>query len=139
VGKTRVVVGAVLGMRNTRRKPGGDDMAHTYDHFSNNGSMFLLGLLSGAALGVGIGMLFAPKAGSELRNQLSTEAGALADQAQKGYQKATENLVQLAEKGKDVAGDVADRGKAAYAKARKAVARGADEAQQYVRDTVGTA
>ena len=115
-------------------------MANANEYFGNNGGgMFLLGLLSGAALGVGLGMLFAPKAGSELRNQLSTEAGALADQAQKGYQKATENLGQLAEKGKDVAGDVADRGKAVYARARKAVALGADEAQQYVRDTVGTA
>ncbi len=114
-------------------------MADAYKHFGNNeGGMFVMGLLTGAALGVGLGMLFAPKAGSELRNQFSKRAGALANQARQGYRKATENMGELAEKGKDAAGEWADRGKDMYGKAGEAVARGADEAQQYVRDAVGT-
>jgi len=71
--------------------------------------------LAGTVLGAGLGMLFAPKAGSELRSQLSEQAGNLASQAQDGVRKVTEN-----------AGEWADRGREMYGKAREAVARGAD-------------
>ena len=110
------------------------------DRFGKNegGGSFMMGLLTGTVVGVGLGMLFAPKAGSGLRNQLTDQAGALADQAQEGYRKATENAGQWAEKGKEAAGEWADRGKDLYGKAREAVSRGADEAQQLVRDAAGT-
>jgi gas vesicle protein len=106
------------------------------DRFDDNdgGGGFVLGLLTGTVLGVGLGMLFAPKAGSELRNQLSDQAGALANQAQEGYRKATQNAGHWAEKGKEAAGEWAERGKDMYGKARDAVSRGADEAQKQVRD-----
>ena len=109
-------------------------MAGGSDRFDNNqggrGS-FVIGLLTGAGLGVGLGMLFAPKVGSELRNQLSEQAGTLANRAQEAYRKATENASQWAENGKKAAGKWAERGK-------KVVSRGADEAQEYVRDAAGT-
>lgn len=107
-------------------------MADAYDRFGNNeggGGSFVMGLLTGTVLGVGLGMLFAPRAGSELRNQLSEQADALANQAQEGYRKATENADQWAEKGKEAAGEWAERGKDMYGKAREAVSRGAEEAQ----------
>ena len=95
-------------------------MADTHERFDNpGGGSFVMGLLTGAVLGAGLGMLFAPKAGSELRNQLSEQAGALANQAQEGYRKVTENAGQWAEKGKDL-----------YGEARDAVSRGAEEAQK---------
>jgi gas vesicle protein len=110
------------------------------DRFDNSdgGGSFMMGLLTGTVVGVGLGMLLAPKAGSELRNQLSDQAGALANQAQEGYRKATESAGQWAEKGKQVAGEWADRGKDVYGKAREAVSRGAEEARQHVRDVEGT-
>jgi gas vesicle protein len=43
-------------------------MADGYDRFENEGnggSSFVMGLLTGTVLGAGLGMLFAPKAGSE--------------------------------------------------------------------------
>src|SRR5215212_9050246 len=106
-------------------------MADGYDRFENEGnggSSFVMGLLTGTVLGAGLGILFAPKAGSELRNQLSEQAGSLANQAQGGIRKVTEN-----------AGEWADRGRDMYGKAKDAVAKGADEAQRYVRDAAGTA
>jgi gas vesicle protein len=111
-------------------------MAGVFDRSDNKagGSLFVVGLLAGAVLGVGLGMLFAPRAGSELRNRLSKQAGALANQAQEGYRKAAENMSQWAGKGKDAAGEWVDRGTDVYGKARETVARGADEAQKYVRD-----
>jgi gas vesicle protein len=109
------------------------------DRFDNNDSSgFALGLLTGTVVGVGLGMLFAPKAGSELRNQLSEQAGALAHQTQEGYRKATENAGQWAEKGKEAAGEWAERGKDLYGKAREAISRGAEEAQRSAHDAAGT-
>ena len=62
-------------------------MADGCDRSNNKegGGSFVMGLLTGAVLGVGLGMLFAPKAGSKLRNQLSEQAGALANQARECY------------------------------------------------------
>jgi len=105
-------------------------MADGYDRFeseNSGGSSFVMGLLTGTVLGAGLGMLFAPKAGSELRNQLTEQAGNLANQAQDGIRKVSEN-----------AGDWADRGRDLYGKAKDAVVKGADEAQKYVRETAGT-
>jgi gas vesicle protein len=105
------------------------DMADGYDRFDNEGGgggSFVMGLLTGTVLGAGLGMLFAPKSGSELRNQLSEQAGNLANTASEGYRRATE-----------AAGDWADRGREVYDKARDAAARGVDEAQRYVRETAG--
>ena len=105
-------------------------MADGYDRFDNEGGgggSFVMGLLTGTVLGAGLGMLFAPKSGSELRNQLSTQAGNLANTASEGVRRA-----------QDAAGDWADRGREMYDKARDAVSRGADEARNYVRDTAGS-
>jgi|SRR5579862_5218073 gas vesicle protein len=101
-------------------------MADGYDRFDNeggNGSSFVMGLLTGTVLGAGLGMLFAPKSGSELRNQLSEQAGNLANTASEGYRRASET-----------ASDWADRGRQVYDKAADAVSKGADEAQRYVKD-----
>ena len=52
-------------------------MADGYDRFDNEGGgggSFVMGLLTGTVLGAGLGMLFAPKSGSELRNQVAEQA-----------------------------------------------------------------
>src|SRR6188508_1592449 len=105
-------------------------MADGYDRYENEGGgggSFVMGLLTGTVLGAGLGMLFAPKAGSELRGQISEQAGNLANTAGEQYRRATE-----------AAGDLADRGREMYDKARDAVVKGAEEAQQYVRDAGGS-
>jgi gas vesicle protein len=89
-----------------------------------SGGSFVLGLLTGTVLGAGLGMLFAPKIGSELRNQLSEQAGNIANQASEGYRRATESAGEWAEKGRDV-----------YNRASEAVVKGTEEAQKYLRET----
>ena len=91
---------------------------------SQSGGGFIVGLLAGAAIGAGIGMLLAPKSGAELREQLSGRANDLAEKASEQYRRAT-----------SVANDAAERGREIYGKASDAVNRGAKEAQRYVRDT----
>src|SRR5437016_8715708 len=105
-------------------------MADGYDRFENEGnggSRFVMGLLTGTVLGAGLGMLFAPKSGSEMRNQISEQAGNLANTASEGYRKASESASQWADRGKDL-----------YEKTRDAESRGADEAQRYVRDATSS-
>src|SRR5438034_4243472 len=104
-------------------------MGDGYDRFENeggNGSSFVMGLLTGTVLGAGLGILFAPKVGSELRGQLSEQAGNLANTASEGYRRASET-----------AGEWAEKGRGAYDKAREAVVHGIEEAQRYVREATG--
>jgi gas vesicle protein len=103
-------------------------MAEGYDRFDNEdgrGASFVMGLLAGTVLGAGLGMLFAPKAGAELRSQIGEQAGNIANQTSEGYRRATEKAGQWAEKGREAAGEWAERGKDIYSKAKDTVARGA--------------
>ena len=91
-------------------------MAYEYDRFEREegGGSFLMGLLAGTVLGAGLGMLFAPKAGSELRSQLGTQladqTGKIREVADPYYQQATEKVSQIV-----------DRGREAYDRARSSV------------------
>src|SRR6476620_5638345 len=68
----------------------GGSMAYEYDRFEreDGGGSFLMGLLAGTVLGAGLGMLFAPKPGAELRTKLTEQAGKLRTTAADGYQQA---------------------------------------------------
>src|SRR3954453_20071230 len=91
-------------------------MAYEYDRFEREegGGSFLMGLLAGTVLGAGLGMLFAPKAGSELRSQLGSSlsdgTGRLRDVADQTYSQATDKVSQMV-----------DRGREAYDRARSSV------------------
>jgi gas vesicle protein len=105
-------------------------MADGYDRFEgegNGGGSFVMGLLTGTVLGAGLGILFAPKSGSELRNQLSEQAGTLANQASEGARKVSDSAGEWAERGRDI-----------YGKAKDAVVKGTDEAQRYARETANS-
>jgi gas vesicle protein len=105
-------------------------MAYEYDRFEREegGGSFLMGLLAGTVLGAGLGMLFAPKAGSELRSQLGTQladqTGKLREVADPYYQQATEKVSQIVDKGKE-----------AYDRARSSVS---NMAAQGTSGTTGT-
>jgi len=71
-------------------------------------------------LGAGLGMLLAPKAGSELRGALGEQARNFSNVASEQYKHARET-----------AGTWAERGREMMDKARDAVSRGADEARNY--------
>ena len=87
-------------------------MAYEYDRFEKEegGGSFLMGLLAGTVLGAGLGMLFAPKTGSELRSQLGEQAGRLRSTAADGYNQASDKVSQMV-----------DRGREAYERARTGV------------------
>ena len=85
-----------------------------------SGVAFALGLLAGAAIGVGLGMLFAPKEGAELRRDLAKRAHDLREDAGERIERITEATDDLVGRGRDVA-----------KRARTAVATGIREARRY--------
>lgn len=91
-------------------------MAYEYDRFEREegGGSFLMGLLAGTVLGAGLGMLFAPKAGAELRSQIGSQVadqtGKIRDVAEPYYNQASEKV-----------GQIVDRGREAYDRARSSV------------------
>jgi gas vesicle protein len=78
-------------------------MTYEYDRFEREegSGAFLMGLLAGTVLGAGLGMLFAPRPGSELRTQLTEQAGRLRNTASDAYQQAADKVTHMAERGKD--------------------------------------
>ncbi len=105
-------------------------MADNYDRYENEGSGggFMMGLLTGAVLGAGLGILLAPKAGSELRGAIGEQARNLSTAANDHYKKAAENATGWAERGREFVD-----------KAREAVNRGAEEAREYASGANGAA
>src|SRR3954454_19212504 len=104
-------------------------MADSYDRYENEGGGggFMMGLLTGTVLGAGLGMLLAPKAGSELRGAIGEQARSWGDTASEQYRKASEQ-----------AGPWVDRGREFVNQARDAVSRGVDEARNYAGATTGS-
>src|SRR5687767_10813530 len=90
-------------------------MAYEYDRFEreDGSGSFLMGLLAGTVLGAGLGMLFAPKTGNELRTQLSEQTGRLKTTANDAYSQASEKVSQMV-----------DRGREAYDRARTGASSG---------------
>ena len=90
-------------------------MAYEYDRLEREegSGSFLMGLLAGTVLGAGLGMLFAPRPGSELRNQLTEQAGRLRSTANDTYNQATEKVSRMV-----------DRSREAYDRARTSMGDG---------------
>lgn len=78
-------------------------MADYNDRYDSEGggAGFMMGLLTGTVLGAGLGMLLAPKAGSELRGVIGEQARNLGSMAQEQYKKAAESAGTWADKGRE--------------------------------------
>jgi gas vesicle protein len=96
-----------------------------YEHEGGGG--FMMGLLTGAVIGAGLGMLLAPKAGSEIRGQVADQARNFGTKASEQYRRASETASEWAERGKEVVNQ-----------AREGFNRGAEEARDFAGTTAGT-
>jgi gas vesicle protein len=99
------------------------------DDRGGNGAGFMVGLMAGALVGVGLGMLLAPKSGAALREDLGTRAREAGDKLKEQYRHAGESATAWAERGREVA----ERGRVAVDRGREAVARGVDEARRFAK------
>jgi gas vesicle protein len=85
-----------------------------YEEESGGGG-FLIGLLCGTALGAAIGLMFAPKVGSEFRQRLYESTGDLRRKAYETYDQASEQVNTVATKARNAV----ERGKEAFDSARQ--------------------
>jgi gas vesicle protein len=85
-------------------------MADSYDRYEHEGGGgFMMGLLTGTVLGAGLGMLLAPKAGTELRGQLGEQARNLSTKATDQYRRASEQASGWVERGRDMVNQARER------------------------------
>lgn len=103
-------------------------MAYEFDRVEreDGGGSFLMGLLAGTVLGAGLGMLFAPKTGAEVRKQLSEQATRLRSTASDTIHQASERIGQASQQASDrfaqasdKVSQMVDRGREAYERAAK--------------------
>jgi gas vesicle protein len=87
------------------------------------GHPFARGVLAGAAVGVGVGLLFAPRSGKQIRQEVGHQLSNMKTSCASGYTRA-----------KGTAGEWAARGRRAYGTTRDKLAHGAHETREYVKE-----
>jgi len=90
---------------------------------SGRSSLFLVGLMAGTAIGAGLALAFAPRAGSEFRERLTGSATDLGQAAARGYERVSTGIADALE-------NVTERGQAVRDGVAEAVAGGAREVGQ---------
>jgi gas vesicle protein len=91
-----------------------------YESASATGAFFT-GLIAGAVIGAGLGLWFAPKKGTEMREQLSDSAR------------------QFGERASKTMNDFADRGREVFDRAREVISTAGDQISQVASDAAKTA
>jgi gas vesicle protein len=78
-----------------------------------SGASFMLGVLTGAVVGAGVALLFAPRSGAEVRQQLGEQYRGLADRVGEQTQQLRGAAGQLRDQGRErlqqFAGQLSDR------------------------------
>jgi gas vesicle protein len=71
------------------------------------GASFMLGVMTGALIGAGVALLFAPRAGAEIRQQLGEQYRGLADRVGESTQQLREGAQKL--RVQQLTGQLSDR------------------------------
>lgn len=79
------------------------------------------GVLAGLAVGTILGILFAPKKGSETRREIMDKGNDYMDQLKSKYNDLGESLKNQFESAKQEASDLAEKGKATYDNVKKEI------------------
>ena len=113
---------------------------------SSSNLSFVAGLFTGAVIGAGVGLLFAPRAGSELRGQLADSASAMgrrmsetidavADAGRDAYQQARDVAATAGDELKSAAGDLSSGVNKGAAAIRNAAAAARGRRQEFTPHT----
>lgn len=88
-------------------------------HFQGPGTAFFTGVCAGVALGAGVGLLFAPRAGAELREQMAQSATSLGNAV-------SQTVDGIAQRGRAVVG----RARSVASRVRSDIDRATNDASQ---------
>lgn len=92
------------------------DTLETTEVANGRAGTFLIGMLCGAAVGAAIGLMLAPKTGSELRQQLRESAEGLRQKASSAYQGASGAVNDVIARGRQAV----DAGRETFQRSRPA-------------------
>ena len=109
------------------------------DNNTNHGGHFLMGLITGSAIGAGLAMYFAPRLASELRQRVTDSTTALRNAASERLQGVATRVADVVDRVADVADDVTRRGQAMRDDVADAVGHGAHEVGRGAREVVRSA
>lgn len=96
--------------------------------YNQSGGGFVTGLLFGAAVGAALGVIFAPRAGSDTRRQIAESGKTLREGALRTYEQA-----------RDGANTAATKARSAYDRGRDAFDRTRKDVQNTVSDVADSA
>ena len=106
------------------------------DNNTNHGGSFLMGLITGSAIGAGLAIYFAPRLALELRQRVTDSTTDLRNAASEGLQDVATRVADVVDRVADVADDVTRRGQAVRDDVADAVGRGAHEVGRGAREVV---
>ena len=104
------------------------------DNDRNHGGSFLMGLITGSAIGAGLVIYFAPRLASELRQRVTDSTTDLRNVASEGLQHVAVRVADAVDRVANVADDVTRRGQAVRDDVADAVGRGAHEVGRSARE-----
>jgi gas vesicle protein len=106
------------------------------DNNTNHSGSFLMGLITGSAIGAALAIYFAPRLALELRQRVTESTTGLRNAASEGLQGVATRVADVVERVADVADDVTRRGQAVRDDVADAVGRGAHEVGRGAREVV---
>ena len=109
------------------------------DHSRNHGGSFLMGLITGGAIGAGLAIWFAPRLARELRQRVTDSAGDLRNAASERLQAVATRVADVVDRVAAVADDVTKRGQAVRDDVADVVGRSAHEVSRGAREVARSA
>lgn len=111
----------------------------SYSQTDDGGSGFLIGFITGAALGAGLALLYAPRPGADMRREVAERAQTLGKRASEQYEAASERVHDLAERGRDAYQTAAEKARELADRGRRDLHDAADKAHEVVDRVSGAA
>ena len=102
--------------------------------YNQPGGGFVSGLLFGAAVGAALGVIFAPRAGSDTRRQIATSGKNFRDGAMRTYEQARESANSAVSKARGAY----DRGREAFERTRRDVENTVSDAADQASDVMSS-
>jgi gas vesicle protein len=106
------------------------------DNNTNHGGTFLMGLITGSAIGAALAIYFAPRLALELRQRVTDSTTGLRHAASEGVQAVATRVAGVVDRVAVAADDVTRRGQAARDDVADVVARGAHQVGRGAREVV---